>query len=1234
MGGGGAGGGGRGGSGSSGDAGAGAGGSGTGTGADDDSRTAPAAECTGEGHPVDVATGRMFSVQRDFKVRGIFPLQWDRGYSSFARRQDGPLGRGWTHSYAWSIEERRTELVLRDETLVKQRFPLLGIGDSKRGAYGRTLTRVGAGFVLRTADGMLREFEPVPARSGWWRQTSHCDRSGNAIRLHYDAQHLTELSDTVGRRYRVVYGHHGRMRAIEGLEAGSHEEWVTFVRYEYSDDGHLVGAIDAAGFARRYSYDTAHHLVRETNRNGLTYHFCYDDSGRCIETWGAYDSGSDPAIAPARPKRLHTWAGRTPVKGIFHRAFHYIDVGLTEVCDTRGGFRTYESDGLGKVTKQVVGRAVTTKELDPLGQLLAVVDAEENLWRYRRDSEGRLIERLDPLGRSTRFEYADGADQPSAVSAPNGGHWAFRYDGRGNLLGVIDPNGATTEYRVDERGQRIGVRGPSGTWTGVVRDSLGMPIKLESEAGRWALSYDYWGRPTTIVRPDGLSSRLSYDARGLVTEFLDERGRSTRFEYDGEENVVAVHRPDGHTNRASYGGANWITSVETPDGRNVRLLYDEEGDIVEARNAAGETCFFEHDLAGRVKEVRAFDGRRIRFEYTPLGRKRVRIDADRTRTIYAYDAVGNLVSQQYAGGATDTYAYDALDFVIAAMNADARVTYERDLCGRVVRERIDVGAESFEVFSTHDPEGRLTLRRAGSHTLELERDSRGDVVRRSLDGSHVHLIERDAMRRTKATRFDSGVATVWDYDPSGLITGVRVERPRAGYEIEEGLTRAEGSTNVVARTYGYSLSDELTELIDADDGAVTFEYDPVGRLLSLTTAKSRQAFDYDQAGNVRSHGEVLLKDGGDRVVQKGDLQLVWNEVGQLVRKQSLSDPARLTRYTWSAAGMLASVDNGPGSGVTRFAYDPFGRRVLKWTSGGPRVRFGWCMNSLASEIRSQGDIVEERSYVFDEDEVRPVAQFDSSGWRDVVTTPIGTPTELVDASGRITWRARLSAFGEVEDESTSRGSPCDLRFPGQYHDRETGLHYNRFRYYDAELGRYISADPIGLEGGFNEYAYATNPIGWIDPLGLANGAALAANMPGARPPGHQAHHLVPEELYGPPPHAALSSLDPHEGRNGIYLPTYHDDVVPGGASTIHRGSHPRFTEHASAELDRVEREAQREHQRTGRPICECRREGVSRLQDSLRSNLHSGAGSVRSDGGSGLNNADTSRSRPASRPRV
>jgi RHS repeat-associated protein len=105
-------------------------------------------------------------------------------------------------------------------------------------------------------------------------------------------------------------------------------------------------------------------------------------------------------------------------------------------------------------------------------------------------------------------------------------------------------------------------------------------------------------------------------------------------------------------------------------------------------------------------------------------------------------------------------------------------------------------------------------------------------------------------------------------------------------------------------------------------------------------------------------------------------------------------------------------------------------------------------------------------------------------YKDYHNDPNGCPTRLTDEQGQVAWAARYEAWGKVASLPVHRVDQ-PLRLQGQYEDEETGLCYNRYRYYDADIGGFVSQDPLGLAAGDNVYAIAPNVMGWVDPLGLA-----------------------------------------------------------------------------------------------------------------------------------------------------
>ena len=234
----------------------------------------------------------------------------------------------------------------------------------------------------------------------------------------------------------------------------------------------------------------------------------------------------------------------------------------------------------------------------------------------------------------------------------------------------------------------------------------------------------------------------------------------------------------------------------------------------------------------------------------------------------------------------------------------------------------------------------------------------------------------------------------------------------------------------------------------------------------------------------------------------------YDQRGNLLAK---SENGKQEIFRWNSYNRL--IQYTKDNQTTEYKYDPFGRRIAK-IHNGTTTLYHWDGDVLAAESNANSTT----HYIFEPDTFEPVAQFVSAPLRPQTPltfrdytyytpeidplnqepTPqeylpdslayfhldhLGTPIEMTDRAGKTVWEATYQAWGEVEMVSGSLKQP--FRFQGQYFDEESGLHYNRFRYYDPSSGRFVSQDPIGLFGGFNLYTYVPNPLEWIDPLGLA-----------------------------------------------------------------------------------------------------------------------------------------------------
>jgi len=247
------------------------------------------------------------------------------------------------------------------------------------------------------------------------------------------------------------------------------------------------------------------------------------------------------------------------------------------------------------------------------------------------------------------------------------------------------------------------------------------------------------------------------------------------------------------------------------------------------------------------------------------------------------------------------------------------------------------------------------------------------------------------------------------------------------------------------------------------------------------------------------------------LIQQGKVRCRYDYRGRLVE---LVQHDRHWHYDFNAQGRLVRAESARGTVVT-FAYDALGRRI--WKRCGQRaVRYLWLGEKLLSEMTYEHDnLITQQDYLYitprdfnlqallsPQATQTPKRHFSIHAYVPLATRingqvyyyhtdHLGTPRRLTDAQGQVVWAADYSAFGQAFIKVQKVVN--HLRLPGQYYDSETGLHYNRFRYYVPLLGRYISRDPIGYVGGLNLYAYGqNNPVNVTDTLGLLWGAIQSA----------------------------------------------------------------------------------------------------------------------------------------------
>ncbi|MGK4005432.1 RHS repeat-associated core domain-containing protein [Sorangium sp. So ce1036] len=547
-----------------------------------------------------------------------------------------------------------------------------------------------------------------------------------------------------------------------------------------------------------------------------------------------------------------------------------------------------------------------------------------------------------------------------------------------------------------------------------------------------------------------------------------------------------------------WAGHHMVHRVDKPNGESIHYRYDREGNLVEVVNERGEVHTLKRDLAGRVIAETFFDGRTYDYKLDAAGRLAAHRNGAGERTEIARDTAGRVIERTYDDGSKESFEYDPEGRLVASSAGDVLTTYAYNARGVLVKETSSVAGAALSVECAVNAIGQTIERRsrAGS-VVRFDRDLMGRTVRIHLPDGGVIERTLDGLGREVLRSLPEGGAILCRYDGMGAMIERRVVGGRASRRgtpdwvgrLPEGTTFAEG--------FVVSRGGELIERVTSDGEREAYAYDTVGRIVQRSTRTGVERFSYDGAGHTHEvDGPARAYGAGGVPLRRGEETYQYDAEARRVRKTDQA--GRETRYEWNGRGLLAGVRLSDGTRV-EYVYDTEGRRVLRRrshpTGAVTETRFAWCQGLMFHETTleiSGGErrLVSERLYVHD-DVGAPLAHRDTvyhdgqavhQPWVHYVAGPADLPALLIAGDGAILSRVRSSAWGVVSFEGAAT---TPLRFLGQYFDEDTGLSYNRYRYYDPALGLFINADPSGLSGGTSAFEYArSQPYRYVDPLGL------------------------------------------------------------------------------------------------------------------------------------------------------